>query len=138
MLLGSESRQSKNTGGLGPDDVRNRERWKAFQEASDMSELCLRGALRLDSTKGLEKERTVLDPSLDFMAYLLPLHMLLTLVSWSRWGVGFGCPLRCQSEQTSEPTAGGKLRHYYDPFPGGKESRDMRVAQALFSATNQS
>lgn len=103
-----------------------------------MSELCLRGALRLDSTKGLEKERTVLGPSLDFMTYLLPLHVLLTLVSWSRWGVGFSGPLRCQSEQTSEPTTGGELRHYYDPFPGRKESRGMSVAHALFSATNQS
>lgn len=95
MLLDSESRQSRNTGGLGPDDVHNREQWKAFQEASDMSELCLRGALRLDSTKGLEKERIVLARSLDFMAYLLPSHILLTLVSWSRWGAGLGCPSRC-------------------------------------------
>lgn len=94
MLLDSESRHSRNTGGFGPNAVYSREQWKAFQEASDMSELCLRGALRLDSTRGLEKERIVLDPSLDFMIYLLPLHMLLTLVSWSQ-SVGFGCPLRC-------------------------------------------
>lgn len=51
-----------------------------------MSELCLRGALRLDSTKGLEKERIVLAQSLGFMTYLLPLHILLTLVSWKPLG----------------------------------------------------
>lgn len=80
-------------GALGPM-MYTREQWKAFQEASDMSELCLRGALKLDSTKGLEEERIVLDLSLDFMSYLLPLYILLTLASWSHWGVGFGCPLR--------------------------------------------
>lgn len=95
MLLDSESRQGQeHRGSFGPDDVNNREQWKAFQEASDMSEFYLRGALRVNLTKGLEEGRLVLDQSLDFMAYLLPLHILSTLVSWSHWGVSFGCPSR--------------------------------------------
>lgn len=40
-LLDSEGRAP---GGFGPDDVHKREQWKASQEASDMSVLCLGGA----------------------------------------------------------------------------------------------
>lgn len=39
-----------------------------------MSELCLGVAPSLDSTKGLEEGRVMLDQSLDFMTYLFPLH----------------------------------------------------------------
>ena len=64
--------RGRNPGGFGPGDIQYSEQWKASQEASDMSEMCLRGAFRLDSTTGLEERGTVLNQPPDFMTYLLP------------------------------------------------------------------
>lgn len=63
-----------------------------------MSELCLGVAPSLDSTKGLEEGRVMLDQSLDFMTYLFPLHILLTWASWSQWSVSSSCLLRCPEQ----------------------------------------
>lgn len=64
--------RGRNTGGFGPNDIHSSEQWKASKEASDMSQLCLRGAFRPDSTKKLEEGRTVLNQPLGFMTHLLP------------------------------------------------------------------
>ena len=97
MLLVQRRGRGKTRAGFGLD-IHNGEQGTASREASDMPKCVLGGALWFNSTKGLEEARMVLAlPTCTvaiFITYSHPL-ILLTSVSWSFWGVGYGCPLRC-------------------------------------------